>query len=136
MATSRKLPAERAAGRPKAAAAVWTASTTRNGSAWHFVTAIDVPTSFVLQPPDLWPVPTGAVLHRRWHAPACVDGKAASLCGVQLGLPDVATGLPANRCQNKTQDNRTCTWRGAHSWELTTIAPVTQSGPSMPSSLR
>eukprot|EP01051_Picozoa_sp_SAG22_P015422 SAG22_NODE_2012_length_3141_cov_3.171269_1_plen_863_part_00 len=126
----RKLPVERAGspGKPKAAAAVWTASTTRNDSAWHFVTAIDVPTSFVLQPLDLWPATTGPVLHRRWHAPACVDGQAASLCGVQLGLPDVATGLPVNRCQNKTQDNRTCTWRGVHNWELTTVAPVTPSG--------
>ena len=127
-----KLPAERngASGQPKATAAVWTASTTRNGSSWHFVTAIDVPTSFVLQPPDLWPVPTSAasVLHRRWHALECVDGQAASLCGVQLGLPDVSTGIPTNRCQNKTQDNRTCTWRGAHNWELTAVVPVTRSG--------
>ena len=125
-----KLPAERngASGKPKATAAVWTASTTRNGSSWHFVTAIDVPTSFVLQPPDLWPVPTQPVLHRRWHALECVDGQAASLCGVQLGLPDVSTGIPINRCQNKTQDNRTCTWRGAHNWELTAVVPVTRSG--------
>ena len=38
---------------PKAAAAVWTAHTSINASVFHFVTAIDVPTSFPLLPADL-----------------------------------------------------------------------------------
>ena len=48
-------PAESGRNGPIAAAAVWTAHTQRNGSAFHFVTAIDVPSSFVLQPTDFWP---------------------------------------------------------------------------------
>ena len=114
---------------PKAAAAVWTAHTSINASVFHFVTAIDVPTSFPLLPADLWPAPSGPlVLRRAWHAPVCVDGAQAAACGVAAGLGDARTGLPAGRCQNKTQDKSTCTAIGAHQWELTTISPVTSGG--------
>ena len=61
------------------------------------------------------------------YALECVDGQTASLCEIQFGLPDVSTGIPTNRCQNKTQDNRTCTWCGAHNWELIAVVPVTRS---------
>ena len=117
-------------GPPKAAAAIWSASTSRNGSVFHFVTAIDVPTSFNLLDADLWPMPAkeAQLLHRRWHAAPCVDGAKASSCGVVAGLPDVKTGIPAGRCQNKTQDNSTCTAIGAHSFELFSISPVTKGG--------
>jgi len=119
-----------AGGPLKAAAAIWSASTLRNGSYFHFVTAIDVPTSFKLLDADLWPVPAKGtqLLHRRWHAAPCVDGAMASSCGVAAGLPDVKTGIPAGRCQNKTQNNSTCTAIGAHSFELFSISPVTKGG--------
>ena len=102
-----------------ASASVWTAHSVVNGSYWHYAMAIDVPTSFQLVGTDLWPaVPSssggveggGAVMHRRWHAPACNDGMQASACGVVGGLPDVKTGIPAASSPI-----------GAHNWELTTI---------------
>ena len=60
---------------PIAAAAVWSACTAKNGSAWHFVMAIDVPAPFPLLGADLSPPadPSRSV-HRGWHSPACVDG--------------------------------------------------------------
>ena len=67
-------------------------------------------------------------MHRKWHAGACADDSQASSCGVVLGLPDAETGIPPNRCQNKTQDKSTCSQAGAHSWELTTVSPVTAGG--------
>ena len=113
---------------PKAAAAIWSAHTSINASVFHFVTAIDVPTSFPLLPADLWPAPSGPLVRRAWHSPVCVDGAQAAACGVAAGLGDARTGLPAGRCQNKTQDKSTCTAIGAHRWELTTISPVTSGG--------
>ena len=67
-------------------------------------------------------------MHRKWHSSACVDDSQASSCGVVLGLPDAETGIPPNRCQNKTQDKSTCSQAGVHSWELTTVSPVTRGG--------
>jgi len=135
--SGRRIPSSRSD--PIAAGAVWSASTTRNGSVWHFVTAIDVPRSFVLQPWDLWPplaavnigtrIVDGNVLYRMWHSPRCLDRANASDCGVVIGgLPDVVTGIPAGRCQNKTQDKATCTPAGAHNWELTTVSPMSHGG--------
>ncbi len=113
---------------PIAAAAVWSAHTQRNGSYFHFLAAIDVPSSFMLHPTDFWPPVTNSVIHRKWHASACANNSKASSCGVVLGMPDAVTGIPANRCQNKTQDRSMCTHAGIHNWELTTVSPVTHGG--------
>ena len=69
------------------------------------------------------------VVHRKWHANACADDSEASSCGcVALGMPDVMTNIPTNRCQNKTQDTSICTQAGVHNWELTTVSLVTRGG--------
>ena len=100
-----------------ASASVWTAHSRVNGSEWHFVVAIDVPTSFPLLPSDFYPVITGAVVSRAWHSPECEDGARASTCGVMPGLPDAKTGVPVGGGP-----------LGSHRWELTVVSPVLPPG--------
>ena len=65
---------------------------------------------------------------RKWHGGACANNSKTSSCGVVLGMPDVETGIPPNRCLDKSQDKTTCSQAGVHSWELTTVSPVTHGG--------
>ena len=100
-----------------ASASVWTGHSRVNGSDWHFLMAIDVPTGFPLLPSDFYPVISGAVVSRPWHSPECEDGARASTCGVVPGLPDANTGVPASGGPV-----------GAHRWELTVVSPVLAPG--------